>query len=191
MGTTPAEPMPPQFAGLWRDADGRLHLEFAFDPDGTPRVTVWAPGGRLHVLEAKGTWVPHTDVQSLNATTRLDHLRVELGSEGLGSTLHVLFCVEQVEPVPGMPALQWITAPRDTPRAEVRIHLDQGGSFYRVAMDPWDELLQDIEDGEGGWLRPFALVLPLFGEVAEAVGAARPDRAPDWDGHRPRARRKD
>ena len=95
--------------------------------------------------------------------------------EGLSSTI---FCVQQTEPKPGGPDLMWVTAALDTPRSAWRVHLDQGGSFYRIAMDPWDEALVDLEEGEGGWLRPYALVLPLEGAAALAARATRPEPGP-------------
>jgi hypothetical protein len=120
---------------------------WGLDPDGTPRVTAWEVEGRLHLQEAEGTWNRHSKPDSAHAPTRLDHLQVELGTPSIGSTLQVLFCVQNTGRTPDF---QWVTAPHDIERAQLRIHLDQGGSFYRVAMDPWDDALQDLEDGEGG-----------------------------------------
>jgi hypothetical protein len=150
-----AEPvMPPRYAGRWLGADRRLIFEVSA---GTPpRVTATDQRGRKRVDAAPATYAPATKLDSRVASERLDTLHVELGTKGLGTTLRLMFAVENRDPA-HLGGLPWVHVPEGTEPAAIRMHPEQGGSYYAAVLSAWDDSAEAMTESEGSWLRPYSV----------------------------------
>ncbi len=152
MGTE--QTLPSRYVGRWVGADGRLTFDIA--AGSPPTVTAFDKNGNKHLDNVPAKFTPATKLSSGYAPERLDNLQLELGTANLGTTLRMLFCVESDDNTK-FGGFQWVHAPEGTDIAKLRMHLDQGGSYYEAVLDPWDDFVENLNEAEGGWLRPYSI----------------------------------
>lgn len=146
--------MPPRYAGRWVGADRRFTFEVVA---GTPpRVTAIDAKGGKRLDAAPARYAPATKPSSRVASERLDTLHVELGATGLGTTLRLMFAVENRDPA-RFGDFQWIQVPEGAEAAAMRMHPEQGGSTYAAVLGPWDDFAEEVTVREGSWLRPYSV----------------------------------
>jgi len=142
------------YAGIWHGADGRLIFEIQ---EGAPmRVSARSSGGRVLLPEKPARYRPASDPKSDLPGQRLDVLEVELGTPGAGTTLRLMFAVENKDPARFGDRL-WIHVPDGAPASSVRIHLEQGASYLEAVVGAWDDAVEDERAREGSWLRPYCI----------------------------------
>ena len=141
------------YAGRWSGDDGRLIFEITADEP--PMVSAHGRDGREYLSPRPAKFRAATAHDGQQASARLDNLVVELGTPNLGSTLQLLFAVENdgSSPIP----FQWLHVPDTAAADDVRLHLDQGGSYYEAVLGPWDDFVESLHSAEGDWLRPWAV----------------------------------
>ncbi len=146
---------PDAWFGTWQGEDGRLCIVLT-RPDASAcaaLVSVFNSSGRCLYGPSPATFRRHSEPSSRLASQRLDQLICELGSPGLGTTLHLLVSIPNAAPSTDAPL--WVTAPMDALGATLVMHLDQGASFYEAVLGRWDDAVEAMDEDEGGWLRPY------------------------------------
>jgi hypothetical protein len=141
------------YAGTWHGADGRFIFEIT--ADSPPLVSARKSSGEPMLAPKTAQFVASPNTLGDRAQTRLDKLEVELGTPGLGTTLRLMFAVENTDAEKS--PHQWLYVPDDADPAQVRMHPEQGGSYYEAVLGPWDDFVENLDEDEGGWLRPYSV----------------------------------
>jgi hypothetical protein len=149
---TKTTPMPSRYEGRWIGADGRIIFDIV--GGSPPRVSATDGKGFKYLDATPARFAPASDVNSRIAHHRLDTLHAELGEPGLGSTLRLMFCVAN-DDISKFGGLQWVHVPESADASEIRMHPEQGASYYEAVLGPWDDFVENLQAAEGDWLRPY------------------------------------
>ena len=174
MTDAPLPDYPAALLGFWVAEDASKSLRVAREGEGELRVSVWRGLGPEAHIEARPTrWHPPSlaHAESANARRRLGYLQVELGAPGLGTTYDLLVGW----PSPAETGYQWIAAPPDAERADLRLFPEGGASFHEAVLGVWDDFVEDEREREQGWLEPLSTYRPATpAEAAQLARLGRP-----------------
>jgi hypothetical protein len=166
-----------EYLCLWVAVDRTKSFRARRDTKGALRLTVWKGiGEAIHVDDAPSKWHPRTPGAECerSARRRLDHLSVELGDPGKGTTYDLLFASES-QNSEEFGGFQWRPVDPADALEDIRVFPTPGASFYEAVLGVWDDYVEDMNQAErDSWIEPLSTYRPATeAEVAEHADRTR------------------